>query len=182
MSHGNHHSAGPARGQTDTVRACLIRATGKLVDDLLVLLVRHRIADVMSVQLRFLRAIESITDLEDWADRVVAHQQADSCGALPLGSLISSLAHTHEPLRLLIKGAFDAWRAQLAATLTRMQHCGELAPFADPASLSTGILATAQGGMLLAATTRDIQPLQVSLCMALDRVNAFASNPGRPMS
>ena len=50
-----------------------------------------------------------------------------------------------------------------------MQERGELAPEADP-DAALAVLAAAQGGLLLAQTTRCVTPLTAALDLALDGV------------
>lgn len=54
----------------------------------------------------------------------------------------------------------------------RCRERGELAADADPDALALGLLAAAQGGLLLAQAAGSLTPLQVSLDLALDCIEA----------
>ncbi len=57
-------------------------------------------------------------------------------------------------------------------TRSLMRQRGQLAADADPEALALGLLAVAQGGLLLAQATRSVSPLQVALDLALDGIQA----------
>lgn len=54
-----------------------------------------------------------------------------------------------------------------------MQENGTLREEADPDQLATAVMAALQGGYLLAQTAQDVEPMRVSMQMALDHVRSY---------
>jgi AcrR family transcriptional regulator len=114
-----------------------------------------------------LAAIDSWAGLDAWFDTLVAHQQALDCRVgCPIGSLAAELADTDEPARQDLARSFDTWAGQLRTVLDRLRDRGLIRPDADTVTLAQSTLATIQGGLLLAKTTRDPQRLRAALAAA----------------
>jgi hypothetical protein len=94
-----------------------------------------------------------------------------------LGSLANELAATSADLRLLLDKAFQAWESHLSDALRRIRGLGELDPRANPDDIATGVMATIQGGYLLAQTAEDERPFELALQTAMRYVRSYlASN------
>nr|WP_260407897.1 TetR family transcriptional regulator C-terminal domain-containing protein [Planomonospora venezuelensis] len=127
-----------------------------------------------------LAGIDSWDGLDAWFDTLVAHQQALDCRVgCPIGSLAAELADTDEAARQDLARSFDTWAAQLRAMLDRLRDRGLIRPDADTAALAQSTLATVQGGLLLAKTSRDPQRLRAALTAAGGYLRSLAPLPGR---
>ncbi|GGS70105.1 transcriptional regulator [Planobispora rosea] len=125
-----------------------------------------------------LAGVDSWAGLDAWFDALVAHQRSLDCHVgCPIGSLAAELADTDEPARQDLARAFDSWAAQLRAVLDRLRDRGLIRPEADTATLAQFTLATIQGGLLLAKTTRDPQRLRAALTAAGGYLRSLASPP-----
>lgn len=138
--------------------------------------VELQIERVLGVQSR-LGSIERWSDLEQWADDLLAlHRTPAGPLACPVGSLAAEI--DRDPLlRAAAANAFGRWAALLEQALARLRPRGELRPDADPAVSAMRILSALQGGMLIAHTLNDIDPLVESLRRLLDDLRTPASTP-----
>lgn len=173
------------RGVTQTSVADVITASGTSKsqfyqhftskDSLVSDVIERRRAYVVEQQLPRLQTMDSMRGLELWAEGLVAchglHQGAFGC---PLGSLAAELSDTNEDARRQLASAFAEWEQLLARGLTQMRANGTLREDADPVLLATGLMAAVQGGYLLAQTARSIEPMKVSLEMAIAYVRTYA--------
>ena len=124
-----------------------------------VLCVRDRI---LAFQGDLLVAVESMDDLERWADSVVAFQrQSPLWSGCPLGTLSSELTGETGMGRPDIQEAFDSWQLLLQDALTRMRDSGRLRADADPERLAMATLASLQGGLLMSKALQDEAPLSL---------------------
>jgi AcrR family transcriptional regulator len=99
-----------------------------------------------------------------WRDAVVAGQRAQSCvGGCPLGSLASELSDVDDRARRALGVTFDEWERRFRRGLEALAASGELTPGSDPARLATTVLATLEGGLLLAQLRRSTAPLEAAL-------------------
>jgi len=140
------------------------------------------VADVVALQVD--RVIEALTpsfeqmstaaDVRAWCDGVVA-VYASSNGPIrcPIGSLVPELDRDDGPARAALRTGFARWEALLAQGIQRVADNGGLRAGIDPASLAAGLLATFQGGVLLADVSGDVQPLR----RALDMLTTVALSP-----
>lgn len=123
-----------------------------------------------------LTSLSMWSDLDQWSAMIVKLQRGLSCrGGCPLGSLANELAELDELGRRHLVDAFEVWEQMLADGLANMRQRGELRDDADPARLAMGVMASLQGGLLLAKTTRDIHRLEVALASAIGYVKTFSS-------
>lgn len=142
--------------------------------------VDFQIAAVLAPQRSSLASLESLADLQEWADDVVESSRARTgAPGCPLGPLVSQLAEHPGPTRDKLDHAFRTWQSNLAAGLRRMQDRGELVAEADVVELATGVVATLQGGLILAQAARSEKPLRAALSLAVGRV-ALAADTARP--
>jgi TetR/AcrR family transcriptional repressor of nem operon len=139
-----------------------------------VICVRDRI---LAFQGDLLVAVESVDDLQVWADSIVAFQrQAPQWSGCPLGTLASELIGETGIGRLDIHEAFDSWQLLLQDALRRMRDSGTLRTDANPERLAMATLASLQGGLLLSKALQDETPLAVALDAALEHLRTFASS------
>lgn len=114
--------------------------------------------------------------LRGWRDMVIAQATSQQGkGGCPLGSLAGQLALADPHARALLAGGFGQWQAALAEGLRRLHQAGQLPDGTDPEALAVTLLATLQGGLLLAQVQRDPRPLET----AVDTLLQLARN-GRP--
>jgi AcrR family transcriptional regulator len=121
------------------------------------------------------QSLEGWDDLTQWRDMIVAHQAARSCRyGCPLGSLANGLAELDDVARNQLSGAFSSWGSIIAEGLTRMVESHTLRADADPQELAVSVLASLQGGLLMAETARDTRPLEIALDAAIAHLKSFA--------
>jgi AcrR family transcriptional regulator len=106
----------------------------------------------------------SAEGLRAWRDIVVDQARSEQgMGGCPLGSLAGQLAETDPQARALLADGFGQWQAAIGEGLRRLQQAGQLPGGADPDALAVTLLATLQGGLLLAQVQRDLRPLETAL-------------------
>jgi AcrR family transcriptional regulator len=118
-------------------------------------------------------ALSSANGVEAWRSMVIAAaQRTEAKGGCPLGSLVGQLAESDPEARALIAAGFDRWAAALGGELRSLHADGKLPSGIDPDDLATTLLATLQGGLLLAQVLRDPRPFEtaVNTLLALARV------------
>ena len=114
-------------------------------------------------------------DIQRWRNAIVEAQAGRGCrSGCPLGSLANELAELDDAARAQLSGAFATWEELLAEGLAGMVGAGALRPDADPAVLALGIMASLQGGLLLAEVERNTRPLEVALDAAIAHLKSFA--------
>jgi TetR/AcrR family transcriptional repressor of nem operon len=102
--------------------------------------------------------------LRAWRDLVVAQAaRASGQGGCPLGSLGGQLAETDSTAREQIADGFGRWSDALRDGLRQLQAAGQLRPGLDPDELAVTLLASLQGGLLLAQVQRDTRALETAL-------------------
>ena len=124
-----------------------------------------------------LARLDSWRGFEEWFEGIVAFQTGRGfVGGCPVGSLAAEMADADRALRLEIAEAFRTRRLFVAMGLAKMKERGELVEAADPEALSEFVLATIQGGLLLAATEKDGSVLRHALDQALIHLRSFAAD------
>ena len=173
------HERGVAGTSLDDVRAATGTSKSQLYhyfpdkSALVRAVVERQVVQVLQAQSPELDQLDSMPALRAWRDRVVElNAQVGCAGGCPLGRLASELAETDPAARDALATGFTEWQGRLTAGLRAMQDRGELARDADSSSLALGLLAAAQGGLLLAQTARTTTPLEVALDLALDGIQA----------
>lgn len=147
-------------GKAELVRVVAVRQTERVLD----------------AQRPLLDRLDSWQALRRWRDAVVAAQRDRQCvGGCPLGSLASELAEHDEQARALMASAFDQWQDLLTRGLRAMQQRGELPADADVDDLALALVASLQGGLLLAQTARSTKPLEVALDAALAHLSSLST-------
>jgi TetR/AcrR family transcriptional repressor of nem operon len=102
--------------------------------------------------------------VEAWRNMVItAAKRTKAVGGCQLGSLVGQLAESDPEARALIAAGFDEWAAAISDGLGSLHAEGKLAPDIDPDDLATTLLATLQGGLLLAQVQRSIRPFETAI-------------------
>jgi len=127
-----------------------------------------------SIVSRNRRVLSGAHGVEAWRNMVIsAARRTKAKGGCQLGSLVGQLAETDPEARALIAAGFDQWAAAIADGLRSLKTDGKLASDIDPDDLATNLLATLQGGLLLAPVQRDIRPFETAintlLALMIDR-------------
>jgi TetR/AcrR family transcriptional repressor of nem operon len=101
--------------------------------------------------------------LEAWRTLLVSGVGHAPEGGCPLGSLSGQLAETDPEARALIAAAFEQWSTAFGEGLRLLHAEGKLPAGIDPADLATTLLATVQGGLLLAQVQRSSRPFETAI-------------------
>ncbi len=130
-------------------------------------LARHRVV---------FESLNNWDDLQRWRDAIVEYQVSRGCrGGCPLGSLASGLAELDDDARDQLSDAFESWVQLIAEGIARMIERGDIRADADAEALAIGVLASLQGGLLMAETTRNTRPLEIALDAAIAHLKEFAT-------
>jgi len=130
-----------------------------------------------------LDSLSSWNDLERWRNMIVETQAIRACRyGCPLGSLVNELAELDEFARAQLSGAFAIWEQILASGLAGMVEAGELRADANTVDLALSVIASLQGGLLLAEMDRSTRPLEVALDAAIDHLRSYAPSGPEPSS
>jgi TetR/AcrR family transcriptional regulator, transcriptional repressor for nem operon len=128
-------------------------------------------------------SLSSWDDLQRWRNMIVETQAVRACRyGCPLGSLVNELSELDEFARAQLSGAFAIWEQILADGLARMVEVGELRGDANTKDLALSVVASLQGGLLLAEMGRDTRPLEVALDAAIAHLKSFAPLGPEPSS
>jgi len=115
--------------------------------------------------------LSKVNGVEAWRNMVMtAVKRTKAKGGCSLGSLGGQLAESDPEARALIAAGFDQWAAAIADGLRTLRADGKLPPDIDPDDLAITLLATLQGGLLLAQVQRSTRPFET----AVDTVLALA--------
>ncbi len=141
-------------------------------DDLVLAVIQRQAECVLGTHEELLRKLNSIAGLRRWRDAVVELTRRTNCaGGCPLGSLAAELSETPRTRAALAQG-FARWASYFEAAFARMQARTGRKPGGNLKELSEAMLASLQGGLLLAQTMRSARPLELALDMAIDHVAA----------
>ena len=128
---------------------------------------------VLGFQTPLLVQLDSIEALEAWRDEIVRRQlDRQGAGGCPIGSLVGQLAEVDPEARADLAAGLSRWQTAIRDGLERMRTRGELRPDTDTTRLALFLLATVQGGLLLAQARRDVTALQTALGVAIDHVRS----------
>jgi TetR/AcrR family transcriptional regulator, transcriptional repressor for nem operon len=131
---------------------------------------------ILGIQEPALACLDDIDALRAWADAIVAYQRSiDFRGGCPLGTLSNELAESDTAAREDLAAGYRRWQQAIYAGLAAMQDRGELLPGTDTDRLATALLTTLQGGLLLAKTLRDGEPLETALHTMIDHIESFTT-------
>jgi TetR/AcrR family transcriptional regulator, transcriptional repressor for nem operon len=141
-------------------------------DDLVLAVIQRQAECVLGTHEELLRKLNSFAGLRRWRDAVVELTRQTNCaGGCPLGSLAAELSETPRT-RAALAQSFAHWASYFEAAFSRMQTRAGRRPSGDLKELSEAMLASLQGGLLLAQTMRSTRPLELALDMAIDHVAA----------
>ncbi len=117
-------------------------------------------------------------DLERWFEAVYrTFEMADFRGGCPLGSMAAEVADRNPDLRSKLDAAFAVKRDHLARGFDELKAAGVLRPKVNPESLAEFVVATIQGGLMLARVRQNGQPLRRTMKHALDHCRSFRTDP-----
>ena len=106
----------------------------------------------------------SVQGVQAWRDMVItAAERVQAKGGCPLGSLGGQLAESDPEARSLIAAGFERWTTEISEGLRSLQASGQLPPSLDPDDLAVTLLATLQGGLLLAQVQRSTRPFETAV-------------------
>jgi TetR/AcrR family transcriptional regulator, transcriptional repressor for nem operon len=108
--------------------------------------------------------LESANGVEAWRKMVItAARRTKAKGGCQLGSLVGQLAESDPEARALIAAGFDQWAAAIGDGLRSLHAGGKLPSDIDPDDLATTLLATLQGGLLLAQVHGSSRPFETAV-------------------
>jgi TetR/AcrR family transcriptional regulator, transcriptional repressor for nem operon len=108
--------------------------------------------------------LASTAGLRAWRDMVIEQARgSEGRGGCPLGSLAGQLAESDAGARALLAAGLGQWSAAISDGLRELHEAGHLPVGIDPDDLAVTLLATLQGGLLLAQVQRDSRPLETAL-------------------
>jgi TetR/AcrR family transcriptional regulator, transcriptional repressor for nem operon len=141
-------------------------------DDLVLAVIQRQAECVLGTHEELLRKLNSVAGLRRWRDAVVElTRKTNGAGGCPLGSLAAELAETPRT-RTALAERFAQWASYFEMAFARMQARVGKKSGSDLKELSEAMLASLQGGLLLAQTMRSTRPLEFALDMAIDHVAA----------
>lgn len=112
--------------------------------------------------------------IRTWLDAVVEAQKSiEYRGGCPIGSMAAELAERDPRLRARLGEAFERKRQALAERLRELRREGLLSEEADPDVLAAFVMATLQGALLLASTTKQEAALTGSVDEAWRHLLSF---------
>ena len=110
------------------------------------------------------QALTGPNGVEAWRDMVItAAKRTKAKGGCQLGSLVGQLAESDSEARALIAAGFDQWAAAIGDGLRSLHADGKLPSDIDPDDLATTLLATLQGGLLLAQVQQSPRPFETAI-------------------
>jgi TetR/AcrR family transcriptional regulator, transcriptional repressor for nem operon len=162
------HQRGVAATTLDDVKAAAEVSGSQLYhyfpdkDDLVQAVIDHQADTIVGNQRQ--ADLGSPDGLRAWRDTVIAQAtSSNGQGGCPLGSLAGQLAETDPHARALIAAGFRQWSAAISDSLRGLQAAGRLPSGIDADDLATTLLATLQGGLLLAQVQQDARPVQTAV-------------------
>ena len=130
-------------------------------DDLVQAVIDHNADGIVS---RNRKALGRANGVEAWRKMVIAAaKRTKAKGGCALGSLVGQLAETDPEARALIASGFDQWAAAIGDGLRSLHAEGKLPPGVDPDDLAITLLATLEGGLLLAQAQRSTRPFETAV-------------------
>ncbi|HWC39730.1 MAG TPA: TetR family transcriptional regulator C-terminal domain-containing protein [Acidimicrobiales bacterium] len=133
---------------------------------------------VLDLQRPLLEDVDGWEALGRWREAVVGVVAGLGCrGGCPVGSLADELAELDEQARTDAASIFGRWQELLVDALRAMVVAGQLRPDADLDRLALATVASLEGGLLLAKTTRTIVPVEAALDAAIAHLRTYAIDP-----
>jgi TetR/AcrR family transcriptional repressor of nem operon len=130
-------------------------------DDLVQAVIDYNADGIVS---RNRKALGGANGVEAWRKMVIAAaKRTKAKGGCALGSLVGQLAESDPEARVLIASGFDQWAAAIGDGLRPLHAEGKLPPGVDPDDLAITLLATLEGGLLLAQAQRSTRPFETAV-------------------
>jgi AcrR family transcriptional regulator len=130
-------------------------------DELVQAVIDYQAAAIVN---RHRHALDSANGVEAWRNMVITTaNRTKAQGGCPLGSLVGQLAERDPEARALIAVGFDQWATAIGDGLKSLQADGMLPSDIDPDDLATTLLATLEGGLLLAQVQRSTRPFETAV-------------------
>jgi AcrR family transcriptional regulator len=130
-------------------------------DDLVQAVIDHNATGIVS---RNRKVLGGANGVEAWRKMVIAAaRRTKAKGGCALGSLVGQLAESDPAARVLIASGFDQWAAAIGDGLRSLHAEGKLPPGVDPDDLAITLLATLEGGLLLAQAQRSTRPFETAV-------------------
>ncbi|WP_169809293.1 TetR/AcrR family transcriptional regulator [Actinomadura chibensis] len=149
--------------------------TGK--DDLVRAVIACRFERVLDAQMPMLTDLGDWAGIRRWFDMFVGESQAHGHPGCPIGTLANELADRDETARADLDRCFTIWEQYLVDGLESMRERGLLVADADPRRLAIAVFAGIQGGLLLAKTRKDVEPLRIAVDAAFAHLRSFRAAP-----
>src|SRR5579884_1943842 len=109
-------------------------------------------------------ALSGANGVQAWRKMVItAAKRTKAKGGCQLGSLVGQLAECDPEARALIAAGFDQWAAAISDGLRSLDVDGKLPSDTDPDDLAITVLATLQGGLLLAQVQQSPRPIETAV-------------------
>jgi AcrR family transcriptional regulator len=106
----------------------------------------------------------SVNGLQAWRNMVVeVARDTGAKGGCPLGSLGGQLAESDPGARAHLAAGFEQWSTAIGDGLRTLSADGRLPSDVDPDDLAVTLLATVQGGLLLAQLQRNADPFETAV-------------------
>jgi TetR/AcrR family transcriptional repressor of nem operon len=102
--------------------------------------------------------IEQVVAMFRRSERALADERCK--GGCLFGNLALEVSDLHDGLRRKLDEAFSAWETRLATLLQAGVRDGVLTPGLDPRATARFLVATLEGGILLAKVKRNVAPLK----------------------
>jgi TetR/AcrR family transcriptional repressor of nem operon len=144
--------------------------------DLVRAVVASRLDVTLETQMPWLERLDSFAAIRRWFDMITAQSDAAGHPGCGIGTLASELADRDETIRNDLARCFAVWEDYLVAGLEQMRVRGDLVTNADPRRLATATFASIQGGLLLAKTRKDVEPLRIALDAAYAHLRTFRTD------
>jgi len=133
---------------------------------------------VLDAQADLFAGLGSAAGMRAWADALVElNQSRRGAGGCPIASLVAQVGERDGDARALLAGGFDRWEAAIRSGLEAQRNAGELRDDADVGWLATCVLASLQGGLVLAQARRDPAALRAAVDGALAWVDSHRPRP-----
>jgi TetR/AcrR family transcriptional repressor of nem operon len=142
-------------------------------DDLVRAVIACRLERVLDAQLPHLGGLDDWDGIRRWFDEIVTQSETHDHPGCLIGTIANEIADRDETARAELVRCFTTWERYLVDGLEHMRSRGELVPDADPRHLTTAVFASLQGGLLLAKTHKDVEPLRIALDAAYAHLRSY---------
>ena len=144
-------------------------------NDLVQAVIEYQAATIVKHQRK---AISSPNGVDAWRNMVIAAaKRTNGQGGCPLGSLSGQLAESDPEAGALIAAGFDQWTAAISDGLQALHADGKLPSNIDPDDLATTLLATLEGGLVLAQVQRSSRPIEIAINTFLALATGSSTQP-----